>query len=200
MAIKEISTGIFTHEEIGNLTRAERKLLRERALSFQDLESRLESLKTAARETLEAAGVRSVPGGSESKLGEDEWRANPQLGDAVEILNYVGILRDAMRAGATDQYHVTDKALCCAFHLGQISVRFLVRPHEKPAAIGRKVREGGAKGRRVTDGRYDRIHHQHERWRNEARGMKGSVRQKALKIARKERINFHTVRKALYKK
>jgi hypothetical protein len=141
MPIKKASTGIFEKETIWNLTRAEQRLLRNRALNRWDLDGRLERLGAWAKKILKNAGMGWLPNGIESKISEAEWQEKPELGDAWLILTYIGVLRDAMKEGKIE------KAICCALDLGELEVQAYVRPHEKPASIGRRVQRKTAENR-----------------------------------------------------
>jgi hypothetical protein len=157
MAIREINTGIFTQETISNLTKLERRQLRERALALRNIKKRLDGIETAAKEVLAAAGMRFFPGGGESKISEETWRKKHELGDAMEILNYIGMLRDAMKDGKIEE------AVIHALNLGQVSTRLYVRPHEKAAKAGRPSLKNLEKGRSAT-GRYEAARRRNIQW------------------------------------
>jgi hypothetical protein len=191
MTIKTIDTGIFTYDEISNVTEAERKLLRENALLLLNLEGRLESLKAWALDVLRknSAKFRIVDGGFE--IVPKPGRQESEVRDANMILNYVGILRDDMKQGKIKS------AVLNALTLGQLSVQLHVRPYEYPAAIGRKVQEGGKKGHSRMESHYTGRHKNHDLWLTMAAKMTGSKRAKALRIARETGDNSETIRNTL---
>jgi len=196
MAIKTISTGIFSYEEMSNPTKAERKFIRERALSLLNLESRLEALQAAATEILQAAGMRFFPGGGESKINVKDWNEKHELRDAMEVLSYIGILRDALKEGKIE------RAVTVALNLGQVSMRLYVRPHEKPAKAGKAALKNLQKGRKGGTGRYDDARERHEQWKEYAKTITHhhSARQIAALVAAHFSVNPDTVRKALRNK
>jgi hypothetical protein len=135
MTIKRISTGIFGHDEISGLTKADRILLKQKAISLLNVEKRLENIGKYANDILR------------------NHKENPEaVRDANLVLNYIGILRDAAR-----ENNIND-AMLAALNLGQASIMLYVRPHEKPATTGRKTLAFNAMRRAARSRKVEKRH------------------------------------------
>jgi hypothetical protein len=128
----------------------------------------------------------------------NKWLGGELRGD---VLDAIDIICCMLFAKSTHKFRVGGpRSPEATFIIGQAWQRLQARPREKVAVIGRKVRDGGKKGRDVTDGRYDTIHRKQEQWQKLAQGMSGSARAVALRISLKTGENFETIRKALRNK
>lgn len=137
--------------------------------------------------------------------------ASDELRDAGLIMSLAHKVRRCVALGDAAE------AAKYGLQLGVVGVRLAVRPHEKPAATGRKVRAGAAKGRTSDARAMTDAAMIHEAWRryadtvraeHERRGHKLSQRNLARMVRDhfnkqivddEPRIKFETVRKALQK-
>jgi hypothetical protein len=190
MSIETVDTGIFTHKNIVVTGKKElaawRKADKENTFDVMVCECR----KTAHR-ILKEHGIKL----DDSGFPMTPSFPDPAIRDADIIIFYAHQMeRCIYENNAT-------AAAAAGLYLGMAATRLEVRPHEKPAVIGRKVIAGGKRGHKTADeGRYATNRINHARWKELAKEIPGTMRLKALKISTKTGANAETIRKALRKK
>lgn len=200
MSHKLIDTGIFVHDEVISPTPKKKKTNAKKLPDFhQVLHNRLKSIESIAKEFLAANGIDCykdifVEEGAPSVKRDFE---NMETSDAIIIWTYVQVLRHAL------EEKDSSRAALIALTLGERLTTFYVRPYEEPAVVGRKVRDGGKKGRsRISKSRFDAIHQRNEGWRKLAEKIDGSTNHKARIIAQRNDWIFskETIRKVISNK
>jgi hypothetical protein len=188
MKIKEEQTGIFILRTttVENWKESKRMLL---AMTKEDPLDDLLKCEDMAKGILRANGFA-------------DWRDVPKSAailarDARELILAVMVTQNWIKKNDAI------KAAASAFRAGHIATRIMVRPAEKSAVIGQKVRGGGLKGSNTRSADYESARKEWQRWKVYAKQIpedeKLSQREIADRVADHFCVASETVRKALRK-
>lgn len=200
MPVETTTTGIFQDSKItGPVGHIERTAIKDAGSNLEENLTFWE--KTARRVLREKFGIRRWPIVIEKKAGARIDLNDPQFRDAAAVLLDVRLVRRFVLQGNAAQ------AALHALHLGHVGTKLEVRPHEKPAKVGRFALMNLQKGRLHGEDRYGDARERHLQWRTMAASMTGADSQKAHRLADKinadpettKPVKWNTIYKALRK-